>query len=409
MRDLSPERESIFFDIFKDYFDLERDVGKQHDCANYSLDRMTPLAEIAGHPERRLKVIHVAGTKGKGSTSYYIAALLNAAGLHCGCFSSPHLDTVRERFQFDGMLVGYDELISSARSFCAKLRAARLTPSLFEIFTVLALKLFADRGAAYAVMETGIGGRLDATNYIPDKALAVITALSYDHMALLGDTIGQIAAEKAGILRPETPLVLSPQPYPEAEAAVRKIAGQLHAPVIDPEPIDVEAWLPGNLAPYLRDNFRTAMTAVTTLGLSPRRQTFAAPRLRARFELIADNPPVIIDAAHNGDSARRLAEAVRQCYPGTHFICILGSVPGKDVTRIAEALKPMDAEYILTNPDTARGSALPQLQEAAARAGLKIRAVIPHIASKNDLPPNEPLLFTGSIFTALIGEELWNR
>jgi dihydrofolate synthase / folylpolyglutamate synthase len=409
MRDLIPEKEEEFFALFREYFDLERDVGKQHDCANYSLMRMEPLATLAGHPERKLRIIHIAGTKGKGSTSYFIAALLNAAGVHCGCFSSPHLDTVRERFQFDGALCSYEELLAAAKPFCAALHDAHLTPSLFEIFTVLALRIFADKGAQYAVMETGIGGRLDATNYVEDKVMTVITALSFDHTALLGNTIEAIAGEKAGILRPNTPLVLAPQYYDAATATVRERAAQLHARVLTPEHIDTSLWLDGGSAPYLRENFCTALCAVQALGLSPQRQYFTAPRLRARFERICDSPLVIIDAAHNGDSARRLTEATTQCYPGTHFVCVLGCVPGKDVVRITKALKPMDAEFILTNPDTPRGSALPQLIEAAKAAGLKIRAIQPKIAGRADLPVDTPLLFTGSFFTALIGEEIFQE
>ncbi len=408
MRDLIPEKEEEFFQLFREYFDLERDVGKQHDCANYSLARMEPLAALAGHPERKLRIIHIAGTKGKGSTSYYIAALLNAAGMHCGCFSSPHLDTVRERFQFDGKLCSYEELIAAAKPFCQALHDAKLKPSLFEIFTVLALKLFADKRAAYAVMETGIGGRLDATNYVADKALTVITALSYDHTALLGKTIDAIAREKAGILRQNTPVVLAPQYYPEAETTVRQCAQQLNAQVIVPTQCDdISSWLPDHTAPYLRENFCTALCAMKTLGLNPQKEKFTPPRLRARFERISTTPLVIIDAAHNGDSARRLVEATAQCEPNTHFVCVLGCVPGKDVVRITEALKPMNAEYILTNPDTQRGSALPQLIDAANAAGLKIRAVIPEIHTRQDLPQDAPLLFTGSFFTALIGEKLW--
>lgn len=408
MRDLDPGREDAFFALFKDYFDLERDAGKQHDSANYGIERLFPLAELAGNPERKLKIIHVAGTKGKGSTCYFIAALLNAAGRRCGCFSSPHLDTVRERFQLDGRLAGYSELEAVAQPLCRKLRMAGLHPSLFEIFTVLALKLFADAGMEYAVLETGIGGTLDATNYVDGKSLTVITALSYDHTALLGNTMREIAAQKAGILRPAVPVVLAPQPFAEAEQEVRLAAHSIGAPVVSPVPAaECPEWLPAGSAPYLRENFRTAFTALRQLGIVPERKAFAVPQLRARFERICENPLVIIDAAHNGDSARRLTQAVQSCYPGLHFLCVLGCVPGKDVTRIAEQLSAMDAEFILTDPDTPRGSALPQLVAAAAAAGLRVRAVIPHLDSSAVLPADMPLLFTGSFFTALIGEKLF--
>ncbi len=189
MRDYDEAQERLFFGLFKEYFDSEKDAGKQHDPANYSLDRMFPLAELAGNPERRLKVIHIAGTKGKGSTSHFISALLESCGKTVGLFTSPHLCTVRERFQVNNQLLPYDVLIKESTEFLKAVKAAGLKPSLFELFTVLALKMFASQGVEYAVMETGIGGRLDATNYIQAPVMTVIAPISFDHVALLGNTI----------------------------------------------------------------------------------------------------------------------------------------------------------------------------------------------------------------------------
>lgn len=408
MRDLDEAREAAFFELFREYYDLEKNVQQQHNPENYTLDRMLPLAEAAGHPERKLKFIHVAGTKGKGSTSYYLAALLNAAGKHCGCFTSPHLDTLRERFQIDGQLASYDDLTATALRLLPEVRRRGLTPSLFELFTVLAMQLFADSGAEYVVLETGIGGTLDATNFIPNKCAAVITPVSFDHIALLGHRIEEIAAQKAGIILAGAPAIISKQPYPAAEAVLTKRAHALNAPVIRPDADDESAaqqWLPATTPDFLKDNFAAAFSTLRAIGIEPRREAFTPPVLRARFELRRSDPPVVIDAAHNGDSARRLAEAVISRWPGRHFAVVLGVVPGKDISSIIEGLKPLDAEYILTDPDTPRGSALNELQRAAAAAGLKIRAVIPKL-TRSDLPAEMPLLFTGSFFTALIAEKL---
>ena len=408
MKDYDPNRENDFFALFQEYFDLEKDVGKQHDTQNYSLDRMYPLAALAGNPERKLKIIHVAGTKGKGSTSFYLTALLNAAGKSCGVFTSPHLLTVRERFQINNRLLSYDALEAAAIPLCQRLKAAGLKPSLFEIFTVLALQIFAQAGVEYAVLETGIGGTLDATNYVPEKVATVITPLSYDHTALLGNTIEEIAAQKAGILRQGVPLILAKQPYPAAEQTVINCAKQLHAPIFRPDlNVDINTWIPNSYIPFLQENFQVALRTIEVLGLQPVPAHFHAPVLRARFEVLRHEPPVILDAAHNGDSARQLARAVAACYPGRHFLCVLGSVPGKDVRGIAQGLQSMDAEFLLTNPDTPRGSALPQLLDAARECNLKIFGVKEHITSPNDLPTDLPLLFTGSFFTALIGAKLF--
>ncbi|MGN0866452.1 MAG: bifunctional folylpolyglutamate synthase/dihydrofolate synthase [Oligosphaeraceae bacterium] len=409
LQDFDPQRENAFFQLFREFYDLEKSVVRQHDPANYTLDRLRPLAELAGHPEEGLKLVHVAGTKGKGTTSFYTAALITAAGHRCGVFSSPHLDTVRERFQVDGQLADLEELEELAIPLCRKVRQANLKPSLFELFTVLALQYFQKKGVDYAVLETGIGGRVDSTNYPRRKELAIITPLSYDHTALLGSDIRQIAAEKAGILRENTPVLLGRQPYAAGEEVVLAEAARLHAPVHRPgEDAPASTWLPPATPPFLQENFQCAWTAVELLGMVPQRSLFRPPRLRARFECIRENPPVILDAAHNGDSARRLREALTTLYPRTHFLCILGSVPGKDVAGIVEGLKGLDAEYILTNPQTPRGSALPQLVQAAREAGLVIREVIPALERADQLPDNLPLLFTGSFFTALIGEQLFH-
>ena len=410
MRDLDPVREQEFFDIFREYFDLEKDAAAQHDSGNYTLDRMAPLAALAGNPERRLAIIHVAGTKGKGSTCYYIAALLKAAGKRCGIFTSPHVDTVRERFQLDGELMDYETLCEAAKEYCAALKGAALKPSLFEIFTVLAMKLFADAGVDYAVMETGIGGRVDATNYVPAKALELVTPVSFDHMALLGDTIEAIAGEKAGIITcAQAPLVLSRQPYPAAEAILRQRAEAVGCRrIIAPdESIDTDQWLAAGTPEFLRDNFRSALTAVHALGLSPSPADFHAPKLRARFELLRQEPPVVIDAAHTGDSAQKLARAVMKRFPGRHFTCVLGCLDGKDIRGIVNGLGQMDASYILVNPKSCRASARDALLAECRAAGLHVTAVLDSLDSRSQLPQNEPLLFTGSFFTALIGDMLF--
>ncbi len=412
MRDVNPQLEAAFFDLFKAYFDLEKDAGAQHDSHNYTLARMEPLAALAGHPEERLRVIHVAGTKGKGSTCYYMGALLNAAGRRCGLFTSPHVDSVRERFQLDGRPIDYAPLHAAAEEFCARLKDSGLTPSLFEIFTVLALKIFAEAGVDYAIMETGIGGRVDATNYVPRKVLQAITPVSFDHMALLGGTIEAIAAEKAGIITTAAPTVIAPQPYPAAEAVLLAHAREMGSPVIRPDSDDGDddtaAWLPPETPDFLRENFRCALAGVRALGETPRPAAFQPPLLRARFQLLRDEPPVLIDAAHNGDSARRLARAVLQRFPRRHFLCVLGVLAGKDLAGIVAGLKPLDAEYILVNPRTPRASAREALEAECRRQGLPVRAVLDDIACADDLPAGAPLLFTGSFFTALTGKMLFD-
>ena len=408
MRDFDPVLEAEFFRLFEEYYNLETDASKQHDPENYSLERMYPLAELAGRPERRLKVVHIAGTKGKGTTSTFVMSLLNAAGHRAGLFTSPHVSTVRERFQEDGNLVSYERLLEAGRSLVASVRAAGLHPSLFELFTVLALRLFADDGMEYAVMETGIGGRLDATNYVPAPEICIITPVSFDHVALLGNTIEKIASEKAGIIKPGVPVVLSKQPYPQAETVVRERAGALRAQVLFPSR-NVPDLLPPGTPVFLRENFASAWAAVSALGLRVDTAKFQMPTLRARFEKIHDDPLVMLDGAHNADSMQKLVDSLRSGFPGTHWCVVLGCVKGKDIHGIVEALAHLPhADFVLVNPRTPKKSALTELEQEVRAARLHVLEVIPDLRELTQLPAGRPLLFTGSFFTATIGGELFH-
>ena len=409
MRDLIPSEEERFFNLFKEYYDLEKSVSAQHDPANYTLDRMKPLAEAAGHPETRLKIIHIAGTKGKGSTSHFISALLQASGHSVGLFTSPHLSTVRERFQLNNQLIPYELLINASTDFIAELHRRNLTPSLFEIFTVLAMKIFADNGLEYAVMETGIGGLLDATNYVPAAECCAITPVSFDHVALLGNTIEAIAAQKAGIIKPKTPVVIAKQPYPAAEKVIVERANALSAPIIRPAALeDCTKFIQPNWPPFLKENFQTALAALHVLELKPSSADFRMPQLRARCEAIRQNPLVLLDAAHNADSMAHLVQSVKALYPDLRFTVVLASVQGKDIHGIVTELAKLDADIILTNPHTPRTSALPQLIRECADERLHVTQVIPDLHSPAQLPKDTPLIFTGSFFTAVIGESFYN-
>jgi dihydrofolate synthase/folylpolyglutamate synthase len=410
MRGYDQCQEESFFALFRPYFDAEKDAAQQHDPVHYSLARMSPLLALAGQPELRLRVIHVAGTKGKGSTCHYIAQLLQSAGLRVGLFSSPHLVTVRERFEIDGELLSYERLTAFGRDFVKKVATAGLQPSLFELFTVMAMALFVDEGVDYAVLETGIGGRLDATNVVPQPCCSVITPISFDHVALLGDSIEAIAGEKAGIIKPGVPLLLGKQPYAAAAALISARADALGCEVLAPRALRAEerAVLPAQYAPFLLDNFALALSVLDCLGVTPSLPSFRLPELRARCEKISDRPLVLLDAAHNADSMAKLCTALLSLYPGQQWTVVLGVVKGKDCKGMVQALRELPAEYILTNPHTGKGSALEELREQAAQAGLKIRAVIPELRSRVLLPKDRALLFTGSFFTALIGEELFN-
>jgi dihydrofolate synthase/folylpolyglutamate synthase len=370
---------------------------------------MPILAGLAGNPERELGIVHVAGTKGKGSTCHYLASLLAATGRRVGTFASPHLSTVRERFQINGAPIDYEPLLNQARRLVAAMENHDLVPGFFEVLTVLALRLFVQDSCDMAVVETGIGGRLDATNYIPAPLCTAITPISLDHTQLLGDTVEKIAAEKAGILKPGVPLVLGAQPFPAAEQVIRQHAAELDVAVEEPAPLaEARAWLPAATPTFLVENFGIALRVCQLLGLVPRRAAFHPPQPRGRFEIVRQSPLVLLDAAHNADSSRRLAQAVTEHFPHLRWTVVLGVVKGKDVAGIVHELAALDADFILTNPRPPKASALAELTAAAQANGLSYR-VLPDITSPGDLPDDRPLLFTGSFFTALVGEELYSQ
>lgn len=407
MRDCIPDLEDAFFAVFRDYYNSERTAVQNLRTVPYSLERMHPIVELAGHPEQRLLVVHVAGTKGKGSTCHFISALLNSAGRRSGMFASPHLATVRERFQIDGQLVPYEILLRHAQDLAAMVRKAGLAPSLFEIMTLLALRIFVAEGCEFAVVETGIGGRLDATNYIPAPECCVITAISFDHTDLLGNTIEAIAGEKAGIIKPGVPVVCGRQPFPEAQQVIKVTAEARGAPLVEPcGPDELDAWPLTGYPTFQKWNFTAALAACRAIGVTPDPGRFRPPQLRARFETIRQTPPVILDAAHNADSATILANTIRERFPDTRFTIVLGVVEGKDVKGILGALGQLNAKFVLTNPRTPKTSALDELVTTANELALDY-SVQPEINTIADLPQQTPLLFTGSFFTALIGEALF--
>jgi dihydrofolate synthase/folylpolyglutamate synthase len=201
------------------------------------------MAEI-GNPSAGLKVVHVAGTNGKGSVCAYLQSILLNAGISCGLFTSPHLVTMRERVQINGQMISEEEFCAVFRELRAELTVAGFSPTFFECLFLMALKVFERQGVEYIILETGLGGRLDATNALAEKKLAVITRLGYDHMEQLGATLAEIAGEKAGIMRGGVPAVVLAQTA-EAQGAIERAAAERGADlqIIDP----AEAMIRGNI------------------------------------------------------------------------------------------------------------------------------------------------------------------
>ncbi|MFN3874573.1 MAG: bifunctional folylpolyglutamate synthase/dihydrofolate synthase [Flavobacteriales bacterium] len=365
------------------------------------------LMEALGHPEQRIRCFHVAGTNGKGSTSSLIASALQEAGYAVGLHTSPHLKDFRERFRINGAMVSEGTVVR----FVHEHRAAfePIAPSFFEWGVAFALWWFSERQVDIAVLEAGMGGRLDSTNVVTPE-VSVITNIGWDHMRFLGGTLEEIAAEKAGIIKPGVPVIIGEAEGEVAEVFKRK-AAQARAPITfvdQQEPLPFPSALAGA---HQERNARTAIAALHALrarGWSvPEpaiRQGFAAVAantgLRGRWEVIGLAPLTIAVVAHNVDGVRALRAMLART-PHRRLRIVLGMVSDKDIGSIL-ALLPKQAAYHFCKADIPRGLEAGMLRAQAAAHGLNGQAhasVAEALrAARACAEPGDLVLVTGSVF-----------
>lgn len=334
------------------------------------------LCEIVGNPQQHIKTVHVAGTNGKGSTSHLIASCLQEAGYQTGLCTSPHLKDFRERIKINNRMITREAVVEFVSVY--KDKWEHLSPSFFEVTIAMSFWYFKREKVDIAVIETGLGGRLDSTNVIQPE-LAVITNIGWDHMNLLGDTLEKIALEKAGIIKKNTPVVLG-EMKPNVRSVISERAYSLNSEIIfadlnQPEP--PESALKGY---YQNQNRRTAFAAVqklNTLGwtISPENIKHGFLRvientgLMGRWQVLGTSPLVVADVAHNVDGISIVMEQLHdQTYDELHFV--IGMVNDKDISNVL-ALLPREAHYYFCKADIPRGLDAQLLQEAALQQGLK--------------------------------------
>ena len=329
------------------------------------LEGMRRFDAALGHPAARLRTVHVAGTNGKGSVSSMLAAALAGTGLRTGLYTSPHLTDFRERIK----IVGPDGWTMIPRETVFRFLTERDLAGLsfFEITTGMAFRWFADQEVDIAVIETGLGGRLDSTNIL-NPELVVVTSIGLDHCALLGDTRGAIAAEKAGIFKPGVP-ALCGQRDPETAPVFEARAAAVPCPLFFAEDFDTAAFDTDLAGPYQDGNLRTALAALELLGVAPDREalahTAARTGLRGRWERLQERPEVICDIGHNPPALeinfRRLRES------GRPLLIVYGMMADKDLDAVRPMMPPQ-ARYFLVAPQGDR--ALPAEALAARMQGL---------------------------------------
>lgn len=398
------------------------------------LTNTVQLCDYIGNPQHRFKTIHIAGTNGKGSTSHMLAAILQTAGYKTGLYTSPHLRDFRERFRMDGAMIEEAFIIDFTRRIQPAID--QIEPSFFEITVAMAFDYFAQHEVDIAVIETGLGGRLDSTNIITPE-LSIITNIGWDHMNLLGNTLEEIAFEKAGIIKPGVPVIVGETAVPsrkvfEAVAAEKQsplfFADQLRY-VADwkyehhelqvqvtrnghDERIPYRLDLPGH---YQTKNLVTVLEAVHQLQQqgwqlplesvqAALQQVKSLTGLHGRWELIHRNPAVVLDVGHNEDGMRQIISQI-ELTDHQHLHLVIGMVKDKEVEKVLQQL-PKEATYYFTKAPIPRALPEDQLAAQANAYGLEghtyadvntaLKAAL-HNAHKNDL-----IVVCGSVF--VVGE-----
>jgi len=388
-------------------------LGNEVLTAKLGLDRIGTLLETLGNPHRACRWIHVAGTNGKGSTSAMIEAGLRAAGVRTGLYTSPHLVEATERIQIGGQAVSQDQFAGAfARVHETAERmlasgALDMHPTYFETVTAMAFVLFAAEKVHTVVLEVGLGGRLDATNVVAPE-LCVITPIDYDHQVFLGDTIEQIAAEKAGILKPGVPAVFAEQ-RPEAEGVLRDHARGPYTLSRDWAITDLAIDARGSrfrlrgisvvcplAGEHQVENARVAAIALAELGFSP--DGIAATHWPGRLEHVSEQPEIIIDGAHNPAGVRALVNYIRRFYSEPRRVWIVyGALRDKAVAEMASMLFPLADRLILTAPANARAMRPEDIPAPGARI---THSVAEAIALLSEAGPDDVIFITGSLYLA---------
>lgn len=362
-----------------DYLYRQAPMFQQHGAKAYKsgLENTVALDAVFNHPHRAYKTIHVAGTNGKGSTSHLLASVLQCAGYKVGLYTSPHLRDFRERIRVDGIMISEQAVVAFVEAHQALVE--ELQPSFFEITTALAFRYFVQQQVDVAVIEVGLGGRLDCTNIIAPE-LAIITNISLDHTDLLGDTLEQIAAEKAGIIKPNTSVVIG-ETQPESAPIFRNVARAQNAPILFADTELVGKPLPTCALKgiYQAKNCRTVLVALAQLQQKAFCITDAAIEqgflevvertgLQGRWQVLGNKPTIVCDTGHNEGGIRLVVEQLaQQSFERLHIV--FGMVSDKKIDHVL-ALLPKNAVYYFTKAHIPRALDEKILQAQAATFGL---------------------------------------
>ncbi len=397
-------------------------LGNEIKTAKLGLERIRRVMEALGNPQRRQRFVHVAGTNGKGSTCAMIEAGLRSAGNRTGLFTSPHLAEPTERIRISGdpvsaerFAAAFDRVHAGAEGLLES-GAIDLHPTYFETVTAMAFLIFGEEDLDRVVLEVGLGGRLDATNIV-EPELCAITPVDFDHEAYLGRSIEAIAGEKAGILKPRVPAILSGQ-RPEAMAVLLERARSLDAPVTRVDEIEVDQVQLDARGSRFRmarqleircplagehqvGNAVTAAATLRALGIARPAiaEGIAAAHWPGRLERISEDPEIVLDGAHNPAGARALAAYIDRFYRGRRIRLVYGAMRDKAIEEIAGILFPRAAQVIVTAPRQARAFSPEAMRAIISHPDLRIAPAIEDaLALVRDTRAGEAVFITGSLF-----------
>ncbi|HMN10789.1 MAG TPA: folylpolyglutamate synthase/dihydrofolate synthase family protein [Bellilinea sp.] len=415
---------------------LTRNLGPSDE--NFIIDRMVALAEALQNPQNDYPIIHVAGTKGKGSTCAFYEAALRESGYVTGLYTSPHLVDFNERIQVNRVPITNEELVAYVEKIkpaVAKVKGV----TTFDIATAIAMLYFRDQKVDIAILEVGLGGRLDSTNIV-EPILTTITSISLDHMKVLGSTIDKIASEKAGIIKPGIPVVIAPQ-KPEAMKAIKQTAKQRKSPIILPQKLykieknqhtlEMQQFVVTNtktdekltlniplIGDFQIENALNAMSGLQFLKFIGWKITnnsivegFSKVVWPGRMEIIHKKPMVIIDSAHNLDSFEKLKSTIELYLPGKTIRLIFGASEDKDVESMLKTISPAVAGITFSESIHPRAFSAVDLWKIGKKYHKKVEVILPIENAfgylQKTIEKEDVILVAGSIFIGAAARELW--
>lgn len=428
-------------DYIYSFTDYEKKSSYRYAPETFDLARVEKLLVSLNNPHQRFQSIHIAGTKGKGSVAAMSESILRAAGYRTGLYTSPHLHTFRERIQVNGRLIP-QETVASLTEQLQPLVSQVEGLTTFEIITALGFLYFVERGVEFAVLEVGMGGRLDATNVV-NSLVDIITSLSYDHTHILGETLPLIAREKAGIIKSKALVVSAPQ-VPEAMAVIEEVCREKDAELTvigrdwtwevgeanlegqwfrvttnELRVTSYELWIP-LLGRHQLINATVVVAAIEKLrqrGINISeasvREGLRQVRWPGRLEILGRRPLVVADCAHNADSAGKLKAALEELFTYRHLILIFGASTDKDIEGMMGELFPLAHQVIVTQARHARAMDSCVLHQKALTLRREV-IVSDSVDGALSLAletagPQDLICVTGSIFVVAEAREAWSK